>query len=295
MILFASGRTDIPAFYGEWFLNRYREGYVDTRNPFYPRLVSRIHFSDVDLVMYCSKNPAPFVEKLRLIDKPQLFHVTITPYRKDIEPNVLDKKKVIATTRRISEILGPENVVVRYDPILLSEDYDVDYHLRAFEKLVKELRGATHVIITSFLDECKSVRRNAGILKARPFNEEDYRRLGEGMSALAEKEGMIVQTCFEERNLFEYGFRPGECLSAAKAFELTGKRYPLQSARKGGHCECVRMCDIGDYNCCIHGCKYCYANFDEKQVQANVKRHDPNSSLLLGHVTETDIIKVRRK
>ena len=295
MILFASGRTDIPAFYGDWFLRRYEEGYVDTRNPFYPKLVSRIYFKDVDLLFFCSKNPVPLLDKIQRFDRPMIFHVTITPYRKDVEPNVVDKKAVIEAVKRLSEMIGKENVVVRYDPILLSDVYDIDYHLRAFERLTQELKGYIETVIVSFLDECKSVKRNASLLRARIFTEEDYRRIGEGFSSLAAKAGMVVQTCYEERNLFEYGFYPGECLSAAKALSLTGKKYPAQTARKGGGCRCVRMCDIGDYNCCPHGCKYCYANFDESKVRENMMSHDPNSSLLLGHVQDDDIIKVRQK
>lgn len=295
MILFVSGRTDIPAFYGEWFSARYKEGFVDTRNPFYPKLVSRIYFEDVDLLFFCSKNPTPFLPRLREFDKPILFHITVTPYREDIEPNMPDKREVLSSIKEISRLIGPKNTVVRYDPIFLSKTYDVAYHLRAFEKLTKDLQGFVQTIIVSFLDDCKSVRRNAGILQARSFEEEDYRLIGQGFSRLAEEAGMVVQTCYEERNLFEYGFYPGECLSPAFAFELTGHHYKPQTARKGGGCRCVRMCDIGDYNCCPHGCKYCYANYSPEDIVKNMARHDPTSSLLLGHVQEDDIIKRRRE
>ena len=116
MILFVSGRTDIVAFYSKWFMNRYREGFVDVRNPFNPKLVSRIKFSNVDMIMFCTKNPLPIIPYLREIDKPILFHVTLTPYKKDIEPNVGDKSKIIEGIKEISKIIGKDNVVVRYDP-----------------------------------------------------------------------------------------------------------------------------------------------------------------------------------
>lgn len=294
MILFVSGRTDVCAFYSEWFMNRYRAGFVDTRNPFYPKLVSRIDFRDVDLLFFCSKNPKPILAHLDEIRHPMLFHVTLTPYRKDIEPNLPPKTEVIAAIKELSSRLGKDRVVLRYDPIFLSDAYTVGYHLRAFEKLARELKGFVQTVIVSFLDDCKSVRRNQAILNAREFTEEDYRRIGEGFARIAAENGMTVQTCFEQRNLFEYGFYPGECLSQAKAMELTGKKFPIQSARKGGNCRCVRTCDIGDYNCCPHGCKYCYANFDEKNVRANMSTHDPTSSLLLGHVEEGDEIRPRK-
>ncbi|MBR1847342.1 MAG: DUF1848 domain-containing protein [Bacilli bacterium] len=294
MILFASGRTDIPAFYSRWFMNRYAEGYVDSRNPFYLRMVSRIYFSDVDAIMFCSKNPTPILDELPKIDKPIVFHVTITPYRKDIEPRLYDKREVLDAVKRLSTMLSPRYVVVRYDPIFLSDVYDVDYHLRAFRKLTQELRGYINTVIVSFIDDCKSVRRNQAILNSRPFEEEDYRRLGEGFSALASEAGMVVQTCYEQRNLFEYGFYNGECFPVSLAYELTGKKFKANMPRKGGACHCVGMADIGDYNCCPHGCKYCYANYDEKNVFENMKKHDPNSSLLIGHVSADDIIKVRK-
>ena len=106
---------------------------------------------------------------------------------------------------------------------------------------------------------------------------------------------MTVQTCFEERNLVEYGFKKGECLSHEMAFRLTGKTYKTWTARKEKKCNCVQMVDIGEYNSCSHFCKYCYANFLEIQVERNKKAHDKTSSLLIGTVTKDDIIKVRKK
>ena len=91
MILNVSGRTDIVAFYSKWFMNRYNEGFVDVRNPFNPKLVSRINFTDVDLILFCTKNPIPILKELKNIKHPILFHVTLTPYGRDIEPNVPPK------------------------------------------------------------------------------------------------------------------------------------------------------------------------------------------------------------
>ena len=101
MILNVSGRTDIVAFYTPWFMNRYKEGYLDVRNPFNSKLVSRINFSNVDLILFCTKNPLPIIDRIKEIDKPIIFHVTLTPYKKDIEPYVIDKRLV----RRDKEIV----------------------------------------------------------------------------------------------------------------------------------------------------------------------------------------------
>lgn len=295
MILFASGRTDIPAFYSNWFINRVEAGFVDVRNPFNQKLVSRIYFSDVDLIMFCSKNPLPMINKLDILKVPVLFHVTITPYGKDVEPNIPDKRLIIEGVKKLSLVLGIDNVVVRYDPIFLSDKYNVDYHIKAFDKLCKNLNGYVNKIIVSFMDEYKNVRSNKNILKYRAFTREDYKKIGEAFSKSAMDNGMSVQTCFEDEDLTEYGFVKGECLSHELAYILTGKKFKSSNVRKEKKCECVQMVDIGDYNSCMHMCKYCYANYDEKAVSNNFERHDDNSSLLIGSIQSDDVIKVRKK
>jgi len=295
MILFASGRTDIPAFYSNWFINRVKAGFVDVRNPFNQKLVSRIYFSDVDMIMFCSKNPLPMINKLDILKVPVLFHVTITPYSKDVEPNIPDKRLIIEGVKKLSLVLGIDNVVVRYDPIFLSDKYNVDYHIRAFDKLCKNLNGYVNKIIVSFMDEYKNVRSNKNILKYRAFTREDYKKIGEAFSKSAHDNGMSVQTCFEDEDLTQYGFVKGECLSHELAYILTGKKFKSSNVRKEKKCECVQMVDIGDYNSCMHMCKYCYANYDEKAVSSNFERHDDNSSLLIGSIQSDDVIKVRKK
>lgn len=292
MILNVSGRTDIVAFYSEWFINRYKEGFVDVRNPFNKKLVSRIYFEDVDAILFCTKNPAPILDFLKEIKKPIIFQVTLTPYKNDIETNVPDKKEIIKTIKKLSEIVGIDHLFIRYDPIFLSEKYNIKYHIKAFDKLCNLLDGYVENFIISFLDDYKNVRKNAHIIQYREFNEGDFRSIGENFSKIAKSHNMTVQTCFEERNLVEYGFQKGECLSHEMAFRLTGKTYKNWTARK---CKCVEMVDIGAYNSCSHFCRYCYANFDENEVKNNRKKHDKNSSLLIGTIEKDDVIKVRKK
>lgn len=293
MILNVSGRTDIVAFYSKWFLNRLKEGYVDVRNPFNPNLVSRINFEDVDLILFCTKNPIPIVDKLDDIKIPYIFHITITPYKNDIEPNLPSKSDIIEAVKKISTTIGIENVYVRYDPIFISEKYSIDYHIKAFTKLCSLLKGYVNTIIVSFIDNYQNVRKNLPYLKYRSFTEEDYKLIGENFSKIAKNNNMVVQTCFEERNLTEYGFIKGECMSKELAFKLTGKTYKKWQARKGNACNCVELVDIGVYNSCNHLCKYCYANYDESKVKVNIKNHDVNSSLLIGQLKQSDIIKER--
>lgn len=296
MILNVSGRTDIVAFYTEWFINRIKEGYVDVRNPFNPKMISRINFDNVDAILFCTKNPIPILKYIKEINKPILFHVTLTPYKKDIEPNVPDKKEVIEAIKCLSKILGKENVVVRYDPVFISDKYNLNYHIKAFEKVCSLLDGYIEKILISFIDDSKNVRKNKKELNYKELKEEDYKTIGEQFSKSATNHNLKVHTCFEDRNLVEYGFIKDECLSHTFAFKLTGKVFKEEwKARKGNKCHCVQMTDIGVYNSCNHMCKYCYANFDEKQVKNNMKNHDKNSSLLIGHIEKDDIIKERIK
>lgn len=293
MILNVSGRTDIVAFYTPWFMNRYKEGYLDVRNPFNSKLVSRINFSNVDLILFCTKNPLPIIDRIKEIDKLIIFHVTLTPYKKDVEPYVIDKKLVIEGIKKLSGILGSDNVVVRYDPIFLSDSYTLEYHIRAFDKMCKLLKGYVKKVVVSFLDDYKNVRYNMRYLRLRAFTEEDYKQIGLNFSRSAWENGMSVQTCFEERNLVNYGFTRGECLSLSLAEKITGKKPKKWKARDKNGCNCAEMVDVGVYNTCKHFCKYCYANYDEKMVNANTLRHDVNSSLLIGQIGADDVIKPR--
>lgn len=292
MILNVSGRTDIVAFYTPWFMNRYNEGFVDVRNPFNPKMISRINFKDVDLIMFCTKNPIPIVKYLKNIDKPILFHVTLTPYNKDIEPNVPDKTKIINAIKEISNIIGKDNLYIRYDPVFLSDKYNLEYHKRAFERICILLDGYVQKIIISFIDDYKNVRKNKNVLNYRDLTVDDYKEIGLSFSESAKKHGMTVQTCFEEEDLTQYGFIKGECISRELAFKMTGKKFKKWHARK---CSCAEMVDIGVYNTCLHMCKYCYANYDEEIVKDNNLKHNPDNTLLIGSINNDDIIKIREK
>lgn len=295
IILNISGRTDIVAFYSDWLIKRLHEGFVDVRNPFNEKLVNRIFFDDVDLILFCTKNPIPILDKLQYFNMPILFQVTLTPYKKDIEPNVPSKKEIIESIKKLSKIVGIKNLSVRYDPIFISDKYNIEYHIKAFNKLCLLLNGYIDKIIVSFIDDYKNVRKNKKIINYKPFTENDYKLIGENFSAIAKQNNIKVQTCFEDRNLVEYGFVKGECISHELAYRLTGKTYKNWSARKLKKCNCVQMVDIGAYNSCNHFCKYCYANYDEQQVNKNIKKHNKNSSLLIGELSSDDIIKIRKK
>lgn len=294
MILNVSGRTDIVAFYTPWFMKRYKEGYVEVRNPFYPKQISHISFLDVDAIVFCTKNPLPILSRLEEIQKPILFQVTLTPYKKDIEPYVPPKGMIIKAIQKLSKQLGKENVYVRYDPIFINNTYTVDYHIKSFEKMCALLEGDISHIIVSFMDTYKNTEKNKEILRVQDFTEELYQKIGISFSKSAKKHGMTVQTCSEERNLVEYGFIKRDCVDKNIAYRLTRKTHFKEWKARDAFCHCVEMVDIGAYNSCPHLCKYCYANFDEDRVEENRKRHDIDSSLLIGNLTKEDKIKDRK-
>ncbi len=160
MILNASGRCDVCAYFMPWLLNRIQEGYCDTRNPFYPKLVHRIPFEKVEAIVFMTKNPIPALGVLDQIPWSKLFHVTLTPYMQELEPGVPDKHLIIEAIKELSEKLGKNHVIVRYDPILISEKYTVDYHKMMFERLCAQLEKSVETIIISFVDMKKNTVSN---------------------------------------------------------------------------------------------------------------------------------------
>lgn len=296
MILNVSSRTDIVAFYTEWFLNRLKAGFIDVRNPFNPQMISRILMEEVDLLYFCTKNPLPLIPHLHEINKKMYFHITLTGYKQDIEPNVPSKKKIIEAIQKISKEIGKENIVIRYDPIFVNDTYTIEYHKKAFERICQLLEGSIQKILIHFLDDYKNVRKNYRNIRYKSLTEEDYKELATSFSKSAKKHGIVVHTCNEQKDFTEYGFVKGECLSHELAFRLTGKIYKEEwKARKDLVCHCVNMVDIGVYNTCKHFCKYCYANFDEEKVEKNASNHDASSSLLIGKIAPDDRIKIRKK
>ncbi|NCC54961.1 MAG: DUF1848 domain-containing protein [Erysipelotrichia bacterium] len=298
MIINVSGRCDICAFFSEWLMKRIRAGFVDVRNPFYPNQISRIILdkTHVDAIFFCTKNPLPMLPYLDELDQfHYVFHVSLTPYRKDIEPNVVDKRKIMEAIKQLSKHIGAHRVVVRYDPILVNDVYSISYHIKMFQRLCEQLTTYVNVIVISFLDMKKNTIKNAQHYGLRTLEDEEITVLAKAFGEIAKNYHMQIQTCAEEVDLTKYGINKQACISNELMYQLTGKmkRCPKSKARK--ECECIQSVDIGQYNCCSHFCRYCYANYDEKQVQKNMHLHDPNATMLIGHLEENDQIKIREK
>lgn len=295
MILNVSSRTDVVAYFSKWFMNRLKEGFVCVRNPFYKSKVSKIYFKDVDLIVFCTKNPIPILNDLDKINIPFIFHVTLTPYKKDIEPNVPPKGRIIEAIKKLSKKIGKERLWVRYDPVFINDVYTLEYHVKNFDKMCELLDGYVDKIIISFLDMYQNVWYNMPYLRFKTLTDEDYKTIGTNFYKSAKNHGMTVQTCAEKRNLKEYGFEVSDCVTKEIASKFTGKEnFKTWQARKG-KCKCVSMVDIGEYNTCLNLCKYCYANYDETKVKDNVKLHSDESSLLIENINDQDEIIARKR
>ena len=292
VIINTGQRTDIPAFYAEWFVNRLREGFVCVRNPYDPRQVSRYRLdpSVVDVIGFCTKDPAPMLPHMDLLkDYGQYWFVTITPYGRDIEPNVPDKRRVLADFRTLSDRVGIDAIGWRYDPILLSDRYTPEYHLRAFGKMAAELDGYTRTVVISFIDLYPKVRRN--FPEAREVPHEQRLALGREIIRIAADHGMTVRPCAEGDELAAFGADCGGCMRIGDYERAIGKHLDAPK-RKGARaaCACYLSCDIGAYNTCRHLCKYCYANAEPAVVLAQSRLHDPKSPFLIGNYREGDVI-----
>lgn len=291
MILQTGMRTDIPAFYSEWFMNRIKEGYVLVRNPYYPEQVTRyeINTNVVDLIAFCTKNPIPmmkYTEKLKAYG--QYWFVTITPYGKDLEPNVPDKNIVIKCFRELSGIIGINSMGWRYDPVITNEKYSVDYHIYAFEKIASRLSGCTETCIISFVDLYEKVRRNAP--EIRSVTAEEQMILAKSFAETGRKYGITVKGCHENPSLAEYGIDMSGCLNRSVYEKALGISLDMPKKRSQRDCSCFFGTDIGAYNSCGHLCRYCYANADADSVRKNIARHDPDSPFLIGGSLPNDII-----
>lgn len=297
MIINTGMRTDIPAFYSEWFANRLKEGYVYVRNPFHPQSITKYILNEevVDCIGFCTKNPSPMFRYMDLLKGyGQYWFVTITPYGKDIEPHVKDKHVLLDNFKQLSNIVGKDNIGLRYDPIFLTEKYNVDYHLRAFETIVSSLAGYTHTCVISFVDLYAKVMKNFPEVREVTVEEQLY--LGKQMIQIAQKYGMVLKPCAEGNLLKSYGADTDGCMTKEVYEKAVGCRMKLPSISDNrSTCHCYITADIGAYNSCMHLCRYCYANYSKALVQQNYAQHDSTSPLLIGHVHEGDTIHTAKQ
>ena len=297
MIINTGCRTDIPAFYAKWFMNRIREGYVLVRNPYNPNQVTKYNLSPevVDCLAFCTKNPEPMLSYLDKLDMyKQYWFVTITPYGKDIEPNVPDKKKVMESFKKLSNHIGVDSIGWRYDPIFIGDGFDVNKHITCFGNMAKELKGYTHNCTISFLDLYEKVKRNAPNIN--PPTKEEQIEMAKAFRKIGKENNMVIHACCEKTYLSQYGLQCNGCMSqeiVEKAINNT--LHPPKRKNLRQECNCLMGNDIGAYNTCGHLCKYCYANANKQFVIENMKKHDQDieAKMELSDREELNMYKVR--
>lgn len=291
MILNTGARTDTVQYYSDWLLKRFEEGFVYARNPLFPNKVTRYELSPdkIDLVMFCSKNYNPILPRLHEItDKYRTyFYYTITAYGKDIEPGVPSLDESIETLILLSKQVGKQRVAWRYDPVLLTDKYTIEVHAKTFEYMAEKLSSYVDRCIFSFVEMYKKLKIN--MPEIIPLNDGNKVRIAEILGGIAKKYGMRLQTCGTNGDFSQYGIHNSGCatleiLGAANGCEFRELKH--KGLREG--CHCIESRDIGAYDTCLNGCKYCYANKSPQKARDNYKFHNPDSPLLLGELLPTD-------
>ncbi|AFK86390.1 MULTISPECIES: DUF1848 domain-containing protein [Thermoanaerobacterium] len=299
MIISVSRRTDVPAFYSDWFYNRVKDGYVLVRNPFNHHQISKVSLSldAVDCFVFWSKNPENMIGNLHIIDNyPFYFQFTLNPYDDKVEKGVPKKSKIIDTFKRLSDKIGPNRVIWRYDPIIIAEAISEKYHYKYFEVLASKLKGYTSKCIISFVDFYPKVKKSLEKIGAFEISDEDKIRIAKRLGEIAETYSLKIETCAEKIDLSQFGIEHGRCVDPNLIKEISGrdiKDEKDKNQRKA--CGCAASVDIGAYDTCLHGCIYCYANYSSRVVNGNMTLYDVNSPLLCSSITDEDLITERNR
>ena len=291
MIISASRRTDIPAFYAEWFMNRIRAGWCEVVNPVNRSIVSYVSLApaNVEVIAFWSKNPRPlmpFLDELDALGYRYYFLFTLNDYPREIEPGVPPRDERVQTIRELASRIGPHKVVWRYDPIIVSRRLDLDFHLRTFAALADSLRGATQRTIVSVVDFYQKTRRRLAAIEEAtgdafnrdPFGWSGFEELARTMAEIAQRNGMDVQSCAEDPGLQSMGIRQGKCIDPELirrvfGIEVSSRKDPSQRAA----CGCSVSRDIGAPDSCLHGCEYCYATRSLDAARRRYAAHDPSA------------------
>lgn len=298
MILSVSRRTDIPAFYSDWFFNRIKEGFVCVRNPMNIHQISKIRITPdlVDCIVFWTKNPERMLSRLSEIkDYNFYYQFTINPYSKSLEQQVPKKEKVIDVFKKLSDEIGSNKVIWRYDPILFTNEIDIDYHVKYFEEIAKRLQHYTQRCVISFIDNYKKTENNLKSTYARELTDNEIITLTTKLVNIANSYNIEVLSCAEKIDLENLGVHHGKCIDDRIIEQITG--YQLDAKKDKNQrqeCGCIESIDIGEYNTCPHNCLYCYANFNKDSVLKKREKHNPLSPLLVGEIdSDKDIVKER--
>ena len=293
MIISASRRTDIPAFYAKWFMNRIREGYCTVPNPFNLKQVSRISLKreDVDVIVFWTRYARPILPYLSELDERGFryyFLYTLMNNPRQLDPKSPSHERSLDTFRELSSRIGKDKVVWRYDPIVFSQLTSSSFHKKTYQRIGEELKGYTSRSVVSIVDIYRKAKKRLCLLEKDgiQITEPSKGMLGELMKSIsisAGTNGMDIRSCAEEGDLASHGIQPGKCIDddlLRKVFSLdaTHKKDPAQRAA----CGCVASRDIGMYDTCLFGCVYCYATTNFERARERHRDHDLNSLSLTG-------------
>lgn len=294
MIVSASRRTDLPAFYPRWLADRFRQGEALVREPRAPHRIRRLRLAPdtVDGIVFWTKNPLPLLPyREAFAGYPFYFQFTLTGYGPDVEPGIPDKDAVLVPVfRQLARELGPGRLVWRYDPIFLTGEYTLAFHRRRFAELAARLAGSTDLCTISFLDEYRDTRRHMAGLGVRAFPVREQLALAAELKQIADRQGMRLCSCAEGIDLASLGILPARCIDPARLAAQVGESWQVpRAAGQRPACRCAQSVDIGAYDSCKGGCLYCYAGGQKPGFVA----HDPASALLVGRPGPEDQVTDR--
>jgi hypothetical protein len=362
MIISASRRTDIPAFYSEWFMRRIRAGFCTVANPVRKDQVSHVSLrpEDVDVIVFWTRNPAPLIKHLRELDERghrYYFQYTIMDNPRALDPSCPTAEESLKTARALADRIGMEKVIWRYDPIVFANRLDADFHRKTYEHIARAMRGHTQRSVISIVDIYRKIEKRLDALaeegfevlrcdaaeplrqarggqklcppgghSARPDtmprlrsdpaevvvqaspqhktagwkpasqyanghphatkalhpNHEELADLMRSIAETAKENGMEIFSCAEEIDFSPYGIRPGKCIDDTYISRVFGlKVSSAKDPAQRNACGCVTSRDIGAYDTCLFGCRYCYATSSFERAKANHGMHDPASESLL--------------
>ncbi len=263
MIISASRRTDIPAFFPQWFSKCLSEGFAEVANPFNPSQIRKISLlpEEVDGFVFWTKYPLPFFSCLNTLDQygfEYYFQFTLTPYPEVVEPGVPNKTAVTRIFKRLSDRLGPARIFWRYDPVLLSPVFTSGYHLREFENLCRQLEGYTLKVIVSFFQPYRKCLKKAINLEIYDPDHHVKELLLQQLSAIAASFGLHLMVCADPVDYT--GISKSKCIDNELFHSSEGGIPYARDRHQRGSCQCHESVDIGSYATCRFGCLYCYAS-----------------------------------
>lgn len=293
MIISASRRTDIPAYYSEWFINRIKEGYCTVPNPFDANQISLVDLrpQTVTAIVFWTRNAFPLIKNIQRLDEKgykYYFQFTINNYKKIYEPYNPSLETSINCFKQLADKLGKGKVIWRYDPILFTDDLTLDFHKKNFSNIFNELNGYTKRLVISVVDDYKKTLRRLNKLETNyEENQISKPQVEELLKFIVEKaylKGIKIESCAEEKDFSHLGIEHGKCvddrlIKEEFGIDLTYKKDKNQRLP----CGCMVSKDIGINNTCLMGCEYCYATTSHHAAVKNKKKHDPNFSSLIVH------------